>query len=137
MPYFPDLSPYSYLPRYGCTLTDVRNVGWLDPDYPFPTGPVPEGTIERLLALAEFHKVQPTRGFHICRFCPASKIAQPFRMCQGRKVWLGTAEICVVSNSGKAYAAPTLFIHYVEAHHYRPPDEFLKALFEMQIPDPA
>jgi hypothetical protein len=31
---------------------------------------------------------------------------------------------------GHIYAAPTLIYHYVEAHHYKPPDEFLQALRE-------
>ena len=124
------------MPRNGCTHAHVSNVGWLRPDHPFPVGDVPEGTIGRLLTLAEFQKVQVTRGFHVCELCPDSTHIQPFRIHEGRKIWLGSAEICVVSNSGKAYAAPTLIAHYVEAHNYRPPDEFLKALFEMQLPGP-
>jgi hypothetical protein len=28
----------------------------------------------------------------------------------------------------RVYASPTLIYHYVEAHHYKPPDEFLRAL---------
>jgi hypothetical protein len=33
-----------------------------------------------------------------------------------------------VAGSGKVYAAPTLVHHYVVAHDYRPPDEFIAAV---------
>jgi hypothetical protein len=38
----------------------------------------------------------------------------------------GTGEIDVVGST-MIYAAPTLIIHYVEAHRYCPPDEFVLA----------
>jgi hypothetical protein len=41
---------------------------------------------------------------------------------------LGSAEIRVPGSGGRIYAAPDLIYHYVEAHGYRPPDEFVEAV---------
>jgi hypothetical protein len=47
---------------------------------------------------------------------------------------LGAAEIRVFAKDGVAYAAPTLVYHYVSVHHYKPPDEFVRALREGPLP---
>lgn len=46
----------------------------------------------------------------------------------------GGAEIRVFSPTGKLYAAPNLIFHYVEAHDYLPPQEFMDALFAGPLP---
>ncbi len=38
-----------------------------------------------------------------------------------------------MSRAGKVYAAPTLIYHYMKNHNYRPPNEFLEALDEMDL----
>lgn len=43
-------------------------------------------------------------------------------------VMLGSAEIWVPGREGCIYAAPTLIVHYVEAHEYLPPPEFIEAV---------
>ena len=47
---------------------------------------------------------------------------------QGQENSLGSAEIRVKGKDGKVYAAPTLIYHYVAAHDYDPPKEFVEAL---------
>jgi hypothetical protein len=47
---------------------------------------------------------------------------------------LGSAEIRVFGKRGKIYAAPNMLYHYVTAHQYKPPDEFLHALKESPCP---
>ena len=37
-------------------------------------------------------------------------------------------EIRVRGDERTVYAAPTLIVHYVEAHRYRPPEEFIAAV---------
>jgi len=44
------------------------------------------------------------------------------------EVALGDAEIRVLGRNDRVFAAPNLIYHYVTAHGYRPPDEFLGAL---------
>lgn len=120
--HYPDLSPYGYL---GHAEANVFNVGWLDGAHPFPTGGVPQKDLETLLDLTR-KPVNRTRGWHRCEICGA---APPIIVGQGeRAVRLGDAEIRAVGCDGRTYAAPNLIYHYVERHHYRPPDEFLKAL---------
>jgi hypothetical protein len=41
---------------------------------------------------------------------------------------LGNGEIIVKGEDGRRYAAPTLILHYIEAHHYLPPEEFIQAV---------
>jgi hypothetical protein len=45
----------------------------------------------------------------------------------GREVVLGSAEIRVIGEED-IFAAPDLLYHYIEAHNYMPPPEFLVAL---------
>ena len=48
----------------------------------------------------------------------------------GKAKRLGSAEIRVFGADGSVYAAPTLLYHYVSVHHYKPPDEFMRAMKE-------
>jgi len=51
-----------------------------------------------------------------------------------QRLYLGSAEIRIFGKRGKIYAAPNLLFHYITAHHYKPPDEFLSALQAGPIP---
>jgi hypothetical protein len=44
------------------------------------------------------------------------------------RVLLGNAEIMVPGLRGVYYMAPTLIYHYVQAHQYQPPDEFVESV---------
>jgi len=46
----------------------------------------------------------------------------------GQRIDLGFAEIRAFGKHDKVYAAPNLLYHYVTAHHYKPPAEFVLAL---------
>jgi hypothetical protein len=102
------------------------------------------------------------RGVHACDLCDTPQ--SPYAERNGEKLLLGCAEIRVFSAESSAtsleraleraesgglillrrspvpfniYAAPTLIYHYVEAHHYCPPEDFLRALREgPQPPSP-
>ena len=50
------------------------------------------------------------------------------------RLYLGSAEIRVFGRRGKIYAAPNLLFHYVTAHHYKLPDEFIAALRQAACP---
>ena len=123
MAYLEDLSEYSYAP--GFVRPGTRTVGWLAQRHPFPTA-IPDEALLDLLWLYCSISVAQTRGFHKCEFCPAGTISHFER--NGQRLLLGTSEIRVFSPEGQAYAAPTLIYHYVAVHHYKPPDEFLRAL---------
>ena len=124
MAFYADLSPYSYYSR--CARPGTVNVGWLEGESDFQSGSVPAGFLRNLW---EFCKV-PTcalRGYHTCSLCgdPVFPLAITF---EGEKLKLGNAEIRVVGQSGKLYAAPNMVFHYVRDHRYQPPGEFVEAV---------
>jgi hypothetical protein len=122
--FFQDLSSYSYeLPR---PLANVRNVGWLGKGMDYPMGSVP-GLIESLKKWAVGASANRMRGYELCRFCPPSGYEQLSTDWNGEALWLGSSEIWMPDGHGGIFAAPSLIIHYVEAHNYLPPSEFVEA----------
>lgn len=128
MTYFPDLAPYE-----GYTTTERRFcglptllVGWLDQPYPIPTGPVPAGFAQRLFAFCTWDKLlNCTGGHHDCAYCNVTYSQHLERVNSP----LGNGEIRVLGD-GVAYAAPSLVCHYVTAHDYLPPPDFVAAVME-------
>jgi hypothetical protein len=81
-----------------------------------------------------------TRGIHVCEFCDFGAKPAPLDQAAVNAYFqrlkladaVSSAEIRVVGRDGRVYAAPMLVCHYVEVHGYRPPDEFVNAVMEMQ-----
>ncbi len=134
MTYFKDLSPYSYFKYPQQCAGEQVNVGWLDREAPYLRGNADPDLIAKLLALCKW-PVKRTRGWHNCHFCreyPVRVADSDGRFC------LGDGEIRVPGKDGKIiYAAPNLIYHYVVTHRYLPPAEFLEALRDMALPNPA
>jgi hypothetical protein len=135
MTYFSDHSPYAY--GYG-SHPGVFHVGWLDNIQPYPKGPVDARLIEKMKLLAS-NPVELYRGKHICELCvePTGlvKTTQPNTVVvDPNSPWArwvnersSNGEIRV-SSEGIIFAAPVLIVHYIEAHNYSPPTEFLRAV---------
>jgi hypothetical protein len=121
MPWFEDVTPYTYWPQGEHYSDDLLNVGWLFKDHPFVTGSVPEGFVRKLLRLAVEHAVNRSRGWQNCFGCEEYPIAFDY---EGRTRTLGSGEIRVKGDVGH-YAAPNLIYHYVVAHGYCPPEDFV------------
>jgi hypothetical protein len=119
MAHYPDLSKYEYSRDRPLWPRVLLNVGWLGTNQPFPTGDCPRGFIAHLRELAK-SPAALTRGFHQCEFCPRSNDPQ--------QTPRGNGEIRVRGTVRTIYAAPTLIVHYVDAHHYQPPEEFIAAV---------
>jgi hypothetical protein len=128
----------------------------------FPTATPSEETLDLLWQFCSV-PVMKMRGIHACDLCDAPQATYAER--NGSRLLLGHAEIRVFSAESSAaslrraleqtesgglillqrsavpssiYAAPTLIYHYVEAHNYCPPEEFLRALREgLQPTNPA
>lgn len=129
MTYFADLSPYAYFPEEWRPFT--QNVGWLVPGEPFHVAPPDPGFVTRLRRFCTISVVQ-TRGLHECAFCdPPATVSDDDP--EG-SILLGSAEIRVFSAGPAIYAAPTLIHHYVAAHHYAPPAEFVRAVEQGPCP---
>ena len=127
--YYPDLSP--------CTYSHVEPghiaVGWLDRVHPFPQGMVPSGLVERLIALSWQPAIQH-RGLHACEFCPPDQSYEVFlSMPSGEQRYLASAIIYVPAGGSRVFAAPTLISHYIAAHGYQPPAEFIDAVLNPPV----
>jgi hypothetical protein len=143
MAYFADLTPYAYGRR---SHPGVVHVGWLDDVHDFPRGEVPQALIEKLRLLAE-SPVELYAGDHQCELCEKPEDAHLFEVSKGHwlpnEAWtkwieprLSCGEIRV-ARGGVTYAAPMIIAHYIEAHGYLPPAEFLKAVEEAPINRPV
>jgi hypothetical protein len=111
--FFEDLTPYTYF--HPEEEGEVVNVGWLDPIHPFPVGETSEAFRDKLFRLCQI-PLQQTRGGYPCYYCK-DRDRIPVSSCEMR-----------VAGNGKVYAAPQLVHHYVVAHGYKPPDEFIAAV---------
>jgi hypothetical protein len=100
-----------------------------------PAGLAEDGAISEVLRLVRDNPVNRTRGWHRCDLCgrPSDvsrpEPAYPAQMdLDGSPVFLGDCEIRVQDRAGVVYAAPSLLAHYMAAHAYLPPSQFLRAL---------
>ncbi|WP_444875697.1 DUF7919 family protein [Streptomyces griseicoloratus] len=128
MPYYADLSPYTY----DSSDQNALSVGWLDSDHPYPTGPTPDGLVSALVQHAN-HPVNVHRGMHFCNLCPDFQTARS-NISRGNH-FIGSGEIHIKGRDGRVYAAPLMIIHYLEAHRYLPPEEFCAAALGADRPD--
>ena len=126
MTYFEDLSRYSYFRDGG-----EKNVGWLDAEKPFEKGKVCPKFIKNLEAISRV-SVHATRGLYFCNICRDETFV--LHDMNGKKIFLGEAEIRVFSNCGMAFAAPNLLLHYIKSHNYLPPKEFVDAVMTGPLP---
>jgi hypothetical protein len=127
MTYFEDLSDYVY----GYPRPSAKNVGWLDATHEFPKSDPTEEELDLVWAYCKV-SIKQTRGLHSCELCPPTTSNYVRR--NGEPLLLGSAEIRVFGRDGIIYAAPNLIYHYFSVHHYKPPDEFLRALSEGPSP---
>lgn len=143
MTYYADLTPYVYWPEHVVgdqpypDGVEILNVGWLEAGHDFPTfegDPDPE-FLENLITLAADHFTHATRGIHGCDLPHQDEKAdiEGEVVYGGRELFLGHAEIHVVTPDGRWLAAPTLVVHYVRDHRYRPPEEFNEAVKAMRV----
>jgi hypothetical protein len=132
MAHFDDISEYRYSSQ---VQPGVVHVGWLSKGHLFTQGPVNSALIAKMRRLAETPEAL-YRGFHLCEFCdmPAELRERPY--AEQWEKWeqfrASNGEIRV-SRDGITYAAPLLITHYIEAHGYCPPVEFLRAIEEAPI----
>lgn len=124
MAYFPDLSEYEYGEPF--VREGTKNVGWLAKGHEFGTAVPSAELLEKLWNYCKV-SVAEYRGVHECEFC---NLEAESAERNGERLLLGTSELRVFSGSGAVYAAPTLVYHYVAAHQYAPPDEFVRCVLE-------
>ena len=123
--YIPDLTPAEY-------SNDHLDVGWLEKGYDFTVGGVPDGFLDKIFEYS-LRPAIASRGSHPCDFCEVQTFSMTVMHGKIKKN-LGSNVIQVVGKNGIVYMAPDLIYHYVEAHNYRPPQEFIDAVMESDPP---
>jgi hypothetical protein len=110
MTWFADLEPCTY---FG--VDSLVAVGWLEQGHPFPTGPVASEIYTRLVELCK-DSWQPWvfAGSHRCDLC----------LYEGKN---GNGNLFVPGDQ-MVYVCPELVTHYMNAHGYRPPEQFCRAV---------
>ena len=122
MAYIPDLDECTYVQVDGHRLVAV---GWLDSSEPgwdgFPAGRTPPGLLAALERWDRDHPLLPKfMGWHRCNLDGCTD-------GQAR----GASELFVThALPGTLYCAPSLVRHYISAHSYRPPEEFVRAVLD-------
>jgi hypothetical protein len=129
MTVYGDLSEYSYH-RSKAYRPGTMNVGWLGSRHDFECAEPPDAILKTVWEHCKI-SVARTRGIHRCELCDNQSY---YAERDGEHLLLGAAEIRVFSADGEIFAAPTLIYHYMQVHHYLPPDEFISALFEGLAP---
>lgn len=87
-------------------------VGWLGDTVPH-AGDVPEVAMRVLRHFREHYTyLDGLLGLHTCEICGQAEFHNEF--------WIG--------HGGIRYVVPVGIFHYIEAHHYCPPGEFLDVL---------
>ncbi|NRD44297.1 hypothetical protein [Corallococcus exiguus] len=119
-----DLDPISYLEGTGAAQVAV---GWLERGQPFSRGLVDEAFFMALARLCAA-PWQPfvTAGRQPCTFCRFS--GGPALVARkGVHVPIGASNV-FVPGAERLYVAPTMVVHYIDAHEYLPPAEFQDAV---------
>jgi len=103
------------------TGPNIRAVGWLSVEYPFPKGDVPQQFIDRLeLFCTKWDVISvalewpASGGSHECEFCGKFRASG--------SIGIPAGEILFV--------APDMIAHYVKQHSYQPPAEFISAVMD-------
>ena len=150
MTYFPDLGPLTY---FQDELGPLSAVGWLGLGHDFPRRPVPPQFFERLfLLLIEPWERVFFMGSHDCELCTGAHfdallLARDHEALKAirerrnewmrlevgdRRIRMGHSNL-FVPGEGCIYGAPSMIAHYIQAHGYGPPEEFINAV--LRCPD--
>lgn len=160
---YPDLSYYrvgASEDSLQYVFPDVRHVGWLGAHTAYSQGDVLStlsdklkeilfldlknadtkraGTFDQSQAV-QVHQHYQRGQPQLCPLCNARVSIKPAGLQHysgTREKVLGRNQLCIPSDEGIFYAAPTLIYHYITEHQYQPPQVFLTALavFDLEAP---
>ena len=117
MAHFNDLASCTYFSNPD--MGPLQAVGWLEAGHDYAKGDPGQAFFDQLRDLCADHW-EPflAMGFHACQFCRYSGFM--------------SSENLFVPGEGTTYASPVAITHYLSAHGYCPPAEFVSAV--MQCP---
>ncbi len=105
-------------------------VGWLERGHAYPRGAVEEKFFAALLRLCANPWQPPvvSAGFHVCSLCQfAGRLKGTSYFGAGGAT--GTANVFIPGET-QVFIAPTMIVHYIDAHEYVPPMEFQDAVLQ-------
>ena len=125
MTYIKDLAVWDY--ALDVPADTLIAVGWLSKDHPYPVGNVSVAFFRKLCQLLQ-NPWQPfvCGGHHTCDLCQFSSHGQAH--FENYEVPSASAANLFVPSQGNVFVAPELITHYVDAHHYKPPEAFIAAV---------
>ena len=131
MSWYADLGPCDYLgPEYSSGL---KAIGWLEEGREYRRDKADSRFVHKLvLLLGEPNPLEKSTDPHSCSLCAFSRGPLEFRLFQSPgmpSVPMGNRNL-FVPGGGFLYIAPSLVLHYIDAHQYLPPEEFIKAVLE-------
>lgn len=130
MSWYQDLAPIDYFDFPGRENSlQLRAVGWLDSDWDYSHYELLPGFVQRLVGfLANPWQPGVSMGSHQCEFCRLSGGPANFRLVDSNEeISIGWANV-FIPGDGFLYVAPSLILHYMDAHNYGPPEEFQRAV---------
>ena len=112
--YYKDLTTYQYGRPDECL-----NIGWIGKDESFETGDVTSDFIEKLEKVEAFDDYTCARhkGSHRCEIC-GERMGSSVKKIEFNK---------------KGYKFPNSISHYVKDHNYKPPQEFIDAIMNIEV----
>lgn len=127
--YYPDLNLIWWPPAP--KSAKLLAVGWLKPGHDFRHGEVDDEFIRKLADLF-VNPWQPAiaAGRHSCGFCRLTGGPASFRLgnqASCSEIPMGVSNLWLPAD-GVLFVAPSLILHYMDAHGYSPPDEFRAAV---------
>ena len=134
--HFDDLTQYShYLTR---PIDTAINVGWLDANHDFIRGAVAPALFDKLCHICasrgatDVH-VNRLRSSTQCGICGRDEFEVPG--CSD-DLSIGMSEIWIPNPKGGFFVAPSMIIHFIADHEYRPPEVFMDAVMAFDLSAP-
>jgi hypothetical protein len=103
----------------------VRAIGWLSSEHEFPTGVVPPAVLERVREFCQrWQDGLEALSFGLCMGPHQCELCHSF---------LASGNVGVPAGD-LLYVFPEMLAHYIEAHRYAPPAEFVTAILASPLP---
>lgn len=128
-----DHSPYPFTVPYKDARLPEVCIGWIG-SADFPVGQVSEAFLDRLFEFL----VRPTTRTKMPSTCKACQPPREITYCKtvsrgARQFSQGFSEARVIGTQ-VIYVVPDMIYHYITRHGYKPPDDFIDAVFTSPLP---
>lgn len=111
--WYQDLTECTYFGEESAKI--LIAVGWLENGKDFPKGEIPKDIYEKLCEFSKnpwsFAWFMGSHQCDLCQFAGENGLRNIF-----------------IPHNGKIYVCPELITHYINAHFYHPPKEFIEAV---------